>query len=114
MTIMQSAAQSGYRSGQTPGHLTALILGRSFGRELVLDEQALAGIKSLDDNGETVRRTAQHLVDNGVDLDKYPISMGPLLSIDPDNEVFTDSDAANELLTREYRDGFVCPKADVV
>ncbi len=105
------------------GHLSAGIshlgnisyyLGESNKVSIAEAERALAGIKSLDDNGETVRRTAQHLVDNGVDLETYPISMGPLLSIDPDNEVFTNSAAANELLTREYRAGFVCPQADVV
>ncbi|MDY0165612.1 MAG: Gfo/Idh/MocA family oxidoreductase [Thermoguttaceae bacterium] len=74
----------------------------------------LAGVKSLDDNQATLARTAKHLTDNGVDLKKYPISMGPLLKFDPQREVFPDSPEATALLAREYRDGFVCPKADAV
>ncbi len=74
----------------------------------------LAGVKSLDDNGEALTRTVEHLKANGVDLDKYPISMGPLLKFDPQKEVFDGNDAANALLTREYRAGFVVPKAGEV
>ncbi len=74
----------------------------------------LAGVKSLDDNRATLARTAKHLTDNGVDLKKYPISMGPALKFDPQREVFPDSPEATALVSREYREGFVCPKADAV
>ncbi len=77
-------------------------------------KQAVAGIKSLDDNEQTVERTVQHLVDNKVDLDKYPLSLGPFLQFDPANEIFIDSPEATAMLTREYRDGFVCPTKDKV
>lgn len=73
--------------------------------------EVLKGVKSLDDNQKTLSRTLKHLTDNGVDLDKTPISMGPLLKFDPEKEVFPDSPEANAMLTREYREGFVCPKA---
>ena len=73
-------------------------------------ESILSKVKSLDDNAATLNRTVQHLKDNGVDLDKYPLAMGPFLEFDPDKEVFTNNDAANEHLTREYRSGFECPK----
>jgi len=33
------------------------------------------------------------------------------LKFDPEKEVFTDSPEANAMLTRDYREGFVCPKA---
>ncbi len=71
----------------------------------------LAGIKSLDNNKESLDRTLQHLRDNDVDLATYPISMGPLLKFDPDKEVFPESPEATAMVTREYREGFVCPKA---
>ncbi|MBN1818476.1 MAG: Gfo/Idh/MocA family oxidoreductase [Sedimentisphaerales bacterium] len=74
----------------------------------------LEKIKSRDDNAETLNRTLQHLKDNGVDLDKYPISMGPLLQFDPIKEVFTNSAAANEILHRPYRAPFICPTVDKV
>lgn len=74
----------------------------------------LAGIKSLDDNEKSLERTLQHLRDNNVDLDRYPISMGPVLKFDPDKEVFPGSPEATAMVTRNYRDEFVCPKANEV
>jgi hypothetical protein len=49
-----------------------------------------------------------------VDLDKYPLSLGPLLKFDPQTELFPDSPEATALVTREYREGFVCPTKDQV
>ncbi len=72
---------------------------------------ALKGIKSLDDNLATLDRTLAHLTKNGVDLDKYPVSLGPHLKFDPEREIFPDSEAATELVTRKYRPEFTCPKA---
>jgi hypothetical protein len=71
----------------------------------------LTGIKSLDNNQETLDRTLQHLRDNNVDLATYPISMGPMLQFDPEKEVFPGSPEATAMVTRNYRDEFVCPKA---
>lgn len=71
----------------------------------------LAKIESLDDNAKTLERTAKHLTDNGVDLEKYPLSLGAYLEFDPDKEVFTNNSEANGLLGREYRSGFECPTA---
>lgn len=75
---------------------------------------ALQGVKSLDDNQATLDRTVKHLVKNGVDLKKYPLALGPQLKFDPEKEVFTNNDAANAYLTREYRAPYVCPLADKV
>ena len=77
-------------------------------------KRILAGIKSLDDNEATLDRTIKHLVDNGVDLAKYPISMGPALKFDPQKEVFPESRKATAMVTRVYRKDFVCPTADKV
>lgn len=77
-------------------------------------KRTLANVKSLDDNIATLERTLKHLEDNGVDLKKYPISMGPLLKFDPQKEVFPDSPEATTMVTREYRPPFVCPTADKV
>jgi predicted dehydrogenase len=77
-------------------------------------KEAVAGVKSLDDNEATVDRTVQHLLDNQVDLEQYPLSLGPMLKFDPRREVFTNSPEANAMLTREYRDDFVCPTRDQV
>lgn len=77
-------------------------------------KKVLANVKSLDNNVATLERTVKHLTDNGVDLAKYPISLGPLLKFDPEKEVFPDSPEATAMVTREYREGFVCPTADKV
>jgi len=77
-------------------------------------KKVLEKIKSLDDNPATLDRTAKHLTANGVDLAKYPISMGPLLKFDPKKEVFPDSAEATAMVTRKYREPFVCPTADKV
>lgn len=71
----------------------------------------LSSVPSLDDNQETLDRTVDHLRANGVSLARTPLSMGPLLRFDPEREVFPDSPEANTLLSREYRQPFVCPAA---
>jgi len=74
----------------------------------------LEKVESRDNNVLTLDRTVRHLEDSGVDLKKYPISMGPLLQFDPLKEVFTNSAAAHRMTHREYRKPFVCPPADKV
>jgi hypothetical protein len=75
---------------------------------------ALSEIKSLDDDETTLQRTVTHLKSNGVDLDQTPLALGPLLRFDAATEQFTNSDVANEMLTREYRSGFEVPAGDQV
>lgn len=75
---------------------------------------ALKDVKSLDDNQITADRTVKHLEKNGVDLQKYPIALGPTLQFDPEKELFTNNDSANAYLTREYRAPYICPTADKV
>ncbi len=74
----------------------------------------LEDVPSRDDNGATLARTLRHLTDNGVDLGKYPISMGAYLEFDPDQEIFPHSPEATAMVSREYREGFVCPTAEHV
>ena len=71
---------------------------------------SLEKIKSLDDNLETLDRTVAHLEENGVDLDKTPLSLGPQLAFDPEKQVFDHSEA-QKLTTRDYRAGYVVPDA---
>ena len=77
-------------------------------------KQELGKITSLDDNEVTLRRTVEHLIANGVDLKKTPLSLGPHLEFDAEKERFTNNDAANQMLTREYRSGFECPAGENV
>jgi predicted dehydrogenase len=105
------------------GHLSAALahlgnisyyLGESDKASIDQAKAVLEKIESRDENVETLNRTVRHLKDNGVDLGKTPMSMGLLLQFDPEKEVFTNSDAANKLLHREYREPFVCPSPDKV
>ena len=50
----------------------------------------------------------------GVDLERTPFSIRPLLKFDPESETFIDNDEANAMLTREYRAPFVAPKPEDV
>ena len=61
---------------------------------------------------EVFERFAEHLDKNGVDLNKSKATLGPLLSFDPDKEVFTGdlSNDANELVKGDYRKGFQIPQ----
>ncbi|MDO4584191.1 MAG: Gfo/Idh/MocA family oxidoreductase [Planctomycetia bacterium] len=77
-------------------------------------ENVLKNVESRDDNAETLARTVEHLQANGVDLDKTPLSLGPQLTFDSDAEKFVDCDAANALLTRQWREEFTCPSPENV
>lgn len=77
-------------------------------------EAAISKVKSLDNNVVTLQRTIEHLKANGVNLDKTPLSLGPLLEFNNETERFTNNDRANEMLTRDYRSGFEVPAADKV
>jgi len=61
---------------------------------------------------EAMGRMTEHLAANGIDLTKTPMTQGPWLTIDPDEERFTGAFAkeANTLRTRQYRAPFVVPE----
>jgi predicted dehydrogenase len=62
-----------------------------------------------NDLAESLGRMEDHLGANKVDLHKSPLTLGPVLKMDPKTQQFTDNPAANQLLTREYREPFVVP-----
>lgn len=110
-------------AGVREGHLSAALahlgnisyyLGENHQVSAGEAERILAAIKSCDDNAATLQRTLRHLTDNGTDLAKYPLSIGPLLQFDPSAEAFPGSAEATAMVGREYREGFVCPAADKV
>jgi hypothetical protein len=82
-------------------------LGRSASPEEIRSE--LATLKAREYALETLDRTVQHLKDNKVDLEKTPLTLGVLLTIDGDREAFAANPQANQLLTREYRKPFEVP-----
>ncbi len=67
-----------------------------------------------DDVKDTFERTRQHLAKNGVDIEKTRLTLGPWLKFDPEKERFVGNEAANAMLTREYREPFVVPSESEV
>jgi predicted dehydrogenase len=68
--------------------------------------------KAFGDNKEayeTFGRMEEHLAANGVKLEETKYMLGPTLKLDPHHETFVHNARANDLLTREYRSGFVVP-----
>jgi len=76
--------------------------------------EAVAQASGFEDNQATLQRTLKHLIDNGVELDKYPVSLGQVLKFDNESETFVGNSAANQLLTREYRRGYELPTVATV
>jgi predicted dehydrogenase len=104
----------------TCGHLSASIAhlgntGYYVGQQnYVSPDEIAAAVEafgSSDDDSATLRRTLQHLRDNGVKPEVEQLSLGPVLRFDPQTERFADNDAANAMLSRNYRDGFEVPAA---
>jgi predicted dehydrogenase len=71
--------------------------------------RAVESFGSSDDDSATLERTLQHLKDNGVNLASDQLSLSPVLKFDPETERFASNDAANAMLTRDYREGFEVP-----
>ena len=72
-------------------------------------EKKLAMIETADNAQETLERTLAHLKDNNVDLSVAKITLGEQLQFDPSEESFVDNDAADKMLTRQYRKPFIVP-----
>jgi len=68
-------------------------------------------VKNNSELAEMLGRMEEHLAANSVDLQQSPATLGKLLTMDPATERFLDDPAANQQLTREYREPFVVPKS---
>jgi predicted dehydrogenase len=77
-------------------------------------KKGLGALKTNEDTAETLDRAVKHLKENGVDLGKTPMTLGPKLAFDPKAEAFPDNPEACKLLTREYRKPYVVPAAGEV
>ena len=77
-------------------------------------KRALGDWKTREDCNETLQRTLKHLAENHVDLNKTPLALGPMLTIDSAQETIVGNAAASAMLTREYRSPFIVPKAEEI
>jgi hypothetical protein len=61
---------------------------------------------------KSFERFLTHLNANGIDLEKTPAALGPMLEFNPNAERFVGefSEAANKLVSREYRKPYVVPE----
>lgn len=105
------------------GHLSAAIAHHGntsyyLGEENRVSPDTIAAavekFASRDDDAATLERTLQHLRDNGVDPETDMLSLGPQLTFDVESERYTGNDAANAMLTRNYREGFEVPSPEDV
>ena len=67
-------------------------------------------IKSNTLAAERFDAMKEHLVRNGVDLDRTQLAVGPWLKVDSAAERFVDNEAANAMLRDSYREPFVVPE----
>jgi len=98
------------------GHLSSALchmgnVSYLLGKKMSVDEIK----KAIGNNAvlmESFERMHEHLNANEVDLEKEPITMGPMLTMDPQTEKFTGelSDMANMYVKRNYREPFVVPE----
>jgi len=72
-------------------------------------QQALEALKVNENLVETFAEIRKHLADNDVDIERTPLTLGPWIGIDSENEKFINNPAADALLTRDYRKPFVVP-----
>ena len=72
-------------------------------------QRTLETLKVNENVVETFVEIRQHLTNNGVDIEKTPLTLGPWLAINPDRERFIKNRAANTMRTRDYRKPFVVP-----
>ncbi len=79
--------------------------------EILKQLQSLKVHENVADSFEQIRR---HLADNGADIEKTRLTLGPWLTIDSAKETFVGNPAADRLLTRPYRKPFVVPPADAI
>jgi predicted dehydrogenase len=97
------------------GHLSSALchMGNAshrIGKHMSIDE-----IRNSIDNEhvmDSFERMVDHLNANNIDFEREPLTMGPMLSMDPDSEMFVGdmSDMANMYIKRNYREPFVVPE----
>ena len=112
---MRSRKISDLRADVLEGHVSATLchmanisyrLGRKDSVETI--RQSIA---TNDILAEAFERCLTHLKANGVDLQKDPLTIGPVLTFDREREEFTGEfgDLANMYLRRNYREPFIVP-----
>jgi hypothetical protein len=76
------------------------------------DHEVGQRIKGNRELSAAYERMKQHLSANGVELDRTPVTLGAMLTLDTESERFTGefSEQANRLRSRPFRPPFVVPE----
>ncbi len=121
LAAVRSRAMSDLNADIEEGHLSSALchlgnISYRLGAPQSAEEldKTLATLHTPDNAKDTLERTLAHLKENGVDMAATKLQVGPALPFDAATETFPGNDAANAMLTREYRKGFVVPAAGQV
>ena len=114
ITAVRSRKVSDLNADILEGHLSAAIshqanISYQLGSKKTPD-QVRDAVKNDKAVAEALGRMEEHLVANDVDLKKATLTLGPVLEMNPKTERFTNNEAANKLVTREYRSPYVVPE----
>jgi predicted dehydrogenase len=121
LTAVRSRRVQDLHADIEEGHLSSALchlgnisylLGEAVPAATVLAE--LEGFHSQDSTTETFSRTLEHLSENDIDIKSVKLRVGRQLKLDPRAENFPGNEAANALLTRNYRAPFIVPAAGQV
>ncbi len=98
------------------GHLSSALchtgnISHQLGKKATPDE-IKAQFKGDAIAEDSIARMYEHCRANKVKIDPKTLTLGTVLEMDPKTERFTNSEAANKLLTREYRKPFVINAID--
>jgi len=110
---VRSARRADLKGEILEGHLSSALchlanISYRLGRNVAFNSRT--GVVGDDrDATETLTRMVDHLRANNVALDNVQLTAGQRLTLDVANENFGNNQAANRLLTREYRKGFEVP-----
>ncbi len=114
IAAMKSRKHTDLHADILEGHLSSALchtgnISYQLGREKS-PEEIEAAIRSNHDLTEAAGRMKEHLDANKVDLNTTKATLGMPLTMDGKSERFTNSEDANKLLTRPYREPFVVPE----
>jgi len=121
LTAVRSRKLADLHADIEEGHLSSALchlgnISYRLGSPQSADEldKTLATLHTTDNAKDTLERTLAHLKDNGIDMAATKLQVGPVLPFDPATETFPANDAANAMLTRDYRKPYVVPPAGQV
>jgi len=115
INAVRSHKRSDLNADIEKGHLSSALchMGNAsyrLGKQMSVDE-----IKNAIDNDDVMdsfERMVEHLKANQIDFDREPLTMGPMLTMDPRKEMFVGEmgGLANMYVKRNYREPFVVPE----